>query len=123
MKPSSADYTANLGRETAAMHDYIMGSGRAVEHPKGHSQYLLRYRTHSGVELAVEKRAGAPILYFAHVAADGRINHLSPELMPASTTGRNSNLNTLQTFRGRALARLKIATPAIGREAFDACAR
>ena len=121
MKDSSADYTANLGRETAAMHDYIMGSGRAIEHPKGHTKKVLRYRTLNGSDVALVKSLGAPCIYFARVVADGRINHLSPEFMHASTTGRNSNLNAMETFRNRELARLKITTPAIGREAFDAC--
>lgn len=121
MEPSSSNYTANLGRETAAMHDYIMGSGWAVEHPKGHTKKVLRYRTPCGTEVAVVKSFGAPTIYFARIVADGRIDHLSPEFMPASTTGRNSNLNAMETFGGRALARLKVSTPELGREAFDAC--
>jgi len=121
MTISTSDYTANLGRETAAMHDYIMGSGRAAEHPKGHTKKVLRYRTRCGTEVAVVKSLGAPCMYYARIVAEGRIDHLSPEYMPASVTGRNSNLHAMETFRGRALARLKISRPEIGREAFDAC--
>ena len=121
MKLSTSDYTADLGRETAAMHAYIMEGGRAVEHPKGHSQYMLRYRTPCGTEVALEKRKGAPLMYFARGVAEGRIDHLSPDWLPASDIGRNSNLKPLDTFRGRALARLRVSTPELGRAAFDAC--
>lgn len=121
MKHSPTDYTANLGRETAAMHDYVMASGRAVEHPKGHRKHLLRYLTPFNVEVAIEKRKGRPVMYFSSDVARGRIDHLSPDWMPASKTGRNSNLNAMETFANRPLARLEITTPEIGREAFDAC--
>jgi hypothetical protein len=121
MTTSTSDHTANLGRETAAMHAYIIESVRAAEHPKGHTKKVLRYRTPCGIDVAVMKSLGAPSLYVARVVAEGRINHLSPEFMPAGRTGRNSNLNAMETFRDRALAKLKITTPEIGRAAFDAC--
>lgn len=88
MTTSTSDHTANLGRETAAMHAYIIESGRAVEHPKGHTKKVLRYRTPCGIDVAVVKSLGAPSLYVARVVAEGRINHLSPEFMPAGRTGR-----------------------------------
>ncbi|MBS1983297.1 MAG: hypothetical protein JST16_03920 [Bdellovibrionales bacterium] len=69
----------------------------------------------------MEKRAGAPRLYFTRSLAEGRINHLDPEWLPASKEGRNSNLNTLETFRNQSLARLRVTTLETARKALDAC--
>lgn len=114
-------YTTGLARETADLHSLLVNHWNIVEHPKGHSKYVLRYRTGCGHELAVEKRAGTPLLYFTRSLAGGRIDHLAPDWLPAGTTGRNSNLNTLETFRNQALARLRVTTLDTARSALDAC--
>ena len=115
------DHTTGLSRQTAELHSLIINDGRIKEHPKGHSQYVLRYVTSHGAEIAVEKRKGIPLLYFSHALADGRINHLNPEWLPASKQGRNSNLNVLQSFYNHPLARLRVTTLDTARKALDAC--
>ncbi len=115
------DYTTGLSRQTAELHSLISNHPNIAHHPKGHSKYVLRYRTTCGAEIAVEKRAGTPLLYFTRALADGRINDLNPEWLPASKEGRNSNLNTLETFRNQPLARLRISTLNTAREALSAC--
>ncbi|VWX57303.1 hypothetical protein [Sphingorhabdus sp. 109] len=114
-------YTTGLSRQTAELHSLIISCVNIDEHPKGHSKYVLRYRTTCGAELAVEKRARTPLLYFSRAVADGRIDDLEPELLPASKEGRNSNLNTLETFRNKPLARLRVTTLETARKALDAC--
>lgn len=115
------DHTTGLGRQTAELHTLLVSHRNVVEHPKGHSKYVLRYRTACGHEVAVEKRAGTPLLYFTRSLAEGRINDLTPDWLPGSKTGRNSNLNTLETFRNKPLARLRVTTLDTARRALDAC--
>ena len=114
-------YASGLAQQTAELHSLIINHPAIAEHPKGHSKYVLRYRTSCGAELAVEKRAGTPLLYFTRSLAEGRINNLNPEWLPASKKGRNSNLNTLETFRSQPLARLRVTTLETARKALDAC--
>lgn len=115
------NHATGLSKQTAELHSIIISRVDIDEHPKGHSKYVLRYRTTCGAELAVEKRAKTPLLYFTHAVANGRIDHLNPEWLPASMKGRNSNLNTLQTFRNKPLARLRVTTLETARKALDAC--
>ncbi|MFT5329982.1 MAG: hypothetical protein ACI9KA_001059 [Parasphingorhabdus sp.] len=114
-------YTDNLKRQTAELHALIIKNDHIVEHPKGHSAKVLRYRTSCGSEIAVEKRAGTPLLYFTRSLAEGRLDAMAPDWLPASKTGRNSNLNTLDTFRNKPLARLRVITLDTARKALDAC--
>lgn len=114
------NYANDLSQSTAELHNLIMAHPKVREHPKGHSQYVLRYRTDEGLEFAVEKRVHTPKLYFNRAVADGRINDLNPEWWPAGK-GRNSNLNSLETFRGKPLARLPIASLEVARKALAAC--
>ena len=114
-------YYSGLGRQTAELHSLILNHPNIYEHPKGHSKYTLRYRTSCGSEIAVEKRAGIPLLYFTRSLAEGRINGLNPDWLPASLKGRNSNLNTRETFRNQSLARLRVTTLYTARKALDAC--
>lgn len=115
------NYTYGLPRQTAELHSLIISHPNIAEHPKGHSKYVLRYRASCGAELAVEKRAGTPLLYLSRSLAEGRINDLNPEWLPASKEGRNSNLNTLETFRNQPLARLRVITLETARKALDVC--
>lgn len=115
------DYTSGLARQTADLHALLISHDSIAEHPKGHTKKVLRYRTTLGAEIAVEKRGGPPQLYFTRALADGRINGLQPDWLPASKTGRNANLNALETFRGNALARLRITSLDTARKAIDAC--
>lgn len=73
------NYASGLAQQTAELHSLIVNHPAIAEHPKGHSNYLLRYRTSCGAEIALEKRAGAPLLYFTRSLAEGRINDLNPE--------------------------------------------
>lgn len=116
------DYTADLGKQTAELHSLILNNDRIAEHPKGHSSKVLRYRTACGAEIAVEKRTGTPLLYFTRAFAEDRIGGMEFEWLPASREGRNSNLNTLETFRNRPLARLRVSTLDTARKALHACA-
>lgn len=114
-------YTTGLALQTAQLHSLIMSHDKIDEHPKGHSAYLLRYRTTLGGEIAVEKRKGTPLLYFSKALAESLIDDLMPEWLPAGTTRRNSNLNTLETFKNKPLARLRVTTLDTARKALDAC--
>lgn len=114
-------HTSELGQQTAELHTLIVSKPNISEHPKGHTHYLLRYRTHCGHEIAVEKRVGVPRLYFTRSLAEGRINDLDPEWLHASKMGRNSNLNALETFCNKPLARLRVTTLETARKALDAC--
>lgn len=115
------NYAFGLAQQTDELHSLIINHPAIAEHPKGHSKYVLRYRTSCGAEIAIEKRAGTPLLYFTRLLADGRIDDLNPEWLPASKGGRNSNLNTLETFRNQSLARLRVTTLETARKALDAC--
>ena len=115
------NHATGLSKQTGELHSLIISYADIDEHPKGHSKYVLRYRTTCGVELAVEKRVGTPLLYFTHTVANGWIDDLAPEWLPASKEGRNSNLNTLETFRNKPLARLRVTTLETARKALDAC--
>lgn len=114
-------YTSDLARQTAELHSLMLKHPNIDEHPKGHSKYVLRYRTTCGTELAVEKRAETPLLYLPRSLAEMRIRDLDLEWLPASKEGRNSNLNTLETFRNQPLARLRVTTLDTARKALDAC--
>ena len=115
------DHTIGLAKQTAELHSMLMSDKRIEAHPAGHSAKVLRYRTRCGQEIAVEKRIGAPVLYFTRSAAEGRIDDLAPDWLPAGRNGRNSNLNVLETFRDRPLARLRVTTLETARKALDAC--
>lgn len=115
------DHTTALGKQTAELHSLILAHPKIGAHPKGYSKYILRYRTNCGHEIAVEKRKGRPRLYFTQAVADGRLADLNPEVVLASTKGRNSNLNAMETFRNKPLARLDVTTLETVRKAFDAC--
>ena len=115
------NYTSGLGRQTAELHNLILSYPYVAEHPDGHTKYVLRYRTSAGTEIAVEKRVGSPLLYFTRALAEGRIDHLDPQWLPASKTGRNHNLNTLKTFVNQSLARLRVPTLDTARYALDTC--
>lgn len=115
------NHTANLARQTAELHSLIIGSDRIVQHPKGHTAKVLRYRTACGIEIAVEKRAETPLLYFTQALAEQRLVGLDYDRVAAGTEGRNSNLNALDTFRNRPLARLRVTTLDTARKALTAC--
>ncbi len=115
------NYTNGLARQTAELHSFLINHPSIETHPKGHSRYVLRYRTNCGHEIAVEKRKGPPLLYFTRLLAEGRISDLNPDWVPAGKKGRNSNLNTLETFRDKPLARLRVSTLDTARKALEAC--
>lgn len=114
-------HTQNLFRQTAELHSLISGLEHVADHPKGHTKKLLRYRSTCGAEIAVEKRQGVPLLYFSRTVAGNRLDTLLPEWVEAGTTGRNSNLNSMETFKNKALARLRVTTLDTARKALDAC--
>lgn len=114
-------YTSDLSPSTASLHNLLMKDQRIEEHPKGHSQYVLRYRTKTGQEIAVEKRVKTPLLYFTRSLADERLTGFDLEYIPATKGGRNSNLNTLETFRGKPLACLRVNELETARKALEAC--
>lgn len=116
----SMKYTTDLSPSTASLHNLLMKDPRFEEHPKGHSQYVLRYKTKTGHEIAVEKRVKTPLLYFTRSLADARLAGFDLEYVPA-TKGRNSNLNTLDTFRAKPLACLRVNELETARRALDAC--
>lgn len=117
----SMDFTSNLGRQTAELHNLLSSHPQVQEHPKGHSKYVLRYQTDLGHEIAVEKRAGIPLLYFTRTLADARLDGFDLEYVAAGKEGRNSNLNTLDTFRAKPLARLRVTELETARKALAAC--
>lgn len=117
------DKISDLARQTAELHALITGYHFIREHPKGHSAKMLRYLANSGAELAVEKRKGTPLLYLTRATADGRIDQAELEWVSASRTGRNSNLNTLESFRDSPLARVRVTTLDTARRAIEACVR
>lgn len=114
-------YIADLSPPTASLHKLLINDPRVEEHPKGHSQYVLRYRTKTGHEIAVEKRVKTPLLYFTRSLADDRLTGFDLEYVPATKGGRNSNLNTLETFRAKPLACLRVNELETARRALDAC--
>jgi len=117
----SMKHTADLSPPTASLHSLLMGNPAVEEHPKGHSQYVLRYRTTAGHEIAVEKRVKTPLLYFTRSLADARLAGFDLEYVPATKGGRNSNLNTLDTFRAKPLACLRVTELDTARKALEAC--
>lgn len=117
----SMKHTADLSPPTASLHSLLMGNPAIKEHPKGHSQYVLRYRTTTGHEIAVEKRVKTPLLYFTRSLADARLAGFDLEYVPATKGGRNSNLNTLDTFRAKPLACLRVTELDTARKALEAC--
>lgn len=120
-EPNNMSYTSNLPKQTAELHNLLTAHPRIEEHPKGHSKYVLRYRTDLGHEIAVEKRAKAPLLYFTRALADARLAGFDLDYFPATKEGRNSNLNTLDTFRAKPLACLRVNELETARKAIEAC--
>ena len=114
-------YTTGLARQTAELHLFLSEHPSIDPHPKGHSKYVLRYRSKCGHEIAVKKRVGAPLLYVTRTLAEGRLDGLDPEWLPASNSGRNSNLKTLESFRNQPLARLRVTSLDTARKAIEAC--
>lgn len=114
-------YTSNLPKQTAELHNLLTAHPRVEEHPKGHSKYVLRYQTDLGHEIAVEKRAKAPLLYFTRELADACLAGFELDYFPATKEGRNSNLNTLDTFRAKPLACLRVNELETARNAIEAC--
>lgn len=115
------DFTSNLGRQTAELHNLLRSHPQVQEHPKGHSKYVLRYQTDGGHEIAIEKRVGVPLLYFTRKLADACLGGFDLEYVAAGKEGRNSNLNTLDTFRAKPLARMRVTELETARKALAAC--
>src|SRR5574338_737667 len=87
----------------------------------GHTQYLLRYRTNTGVPFAVGRTAKTGVLFW--LSADERFrtsieargwqvekSEPIPKKNGKRATGRNSNLDQIPEFKGRPLWKTKVAT-------------
>lgn len=89
---------------TAQIERRLKGDPRVDVHRKGHTSKVLRYSTKAGIELAIEKRRNAPLIYLADTMQ--MRNAVKPWLVDtraASLSGRNSNLNALSSFRDKPL--------------------
>lgn len=89
----------------------LRDEGRILVHRKGHTSKLLRYATRTGVEFAVEKRRTAPLVYVADTTElRARLGDMIIDTRAASTTGRNSNLNAITSFKNKPLLVLRPET-------------
>lgn len=94
--------TAILDRHLRRVH-----AGR--EHEKGSTRKVFRYRLPCGTEIAVEKRQGAPKLYIAASKLPAaRRAAFELQVVAGTRTGRNSNLNALDSFRDHVLLSMRV---------------
>ncbi len=100
----------------------IAGDARFKIHETGHSDYLLRYRTATGVPFAIGRVAagGARVWFSADERARAALEALGLEctrsipMPPAEgkrATGRNSNLDQIPEFKGAPLYWTRVTRP------------
>lgn len=109
----SAPKSVDEGAQTRTLDAYLRNRHDASCHEKGHSAKVFRYRLAGGCEVAVEKRKGTPILYVPAAALSSQATGITGlTMVAAGREGRNSNLNTLDSFRDQALWRLPVQSMA-----------
>jgi hypothetical protein len=106
---------SSLGRQIEAALSSVYATDKA-----GHSQYLLRYRTSTGIPFAVNRtpkgstRIWLPAVERLKVALEqhGFACHLSePRSDSEHGTGRNSNLDAVPEFKGKPVLWISVNTP------------
>lgn len=95
---------------TEQSHRRLIANPAIQAHPVGHTSKVYRYRTKAGVELALEKRIGEPWLYVRESDVSAEVGG-EWTAVPATRTGRNSNLNALPTFVGQPVRKYRLASP------------
>jgi hypothetical protein len=113
--PKSSPLGLQVERAFAANSEYKAD-------PSGHSEYLLRYRTATGIPFAIGRTARAGVRIW--LPADDRFkaalekegytvtrSEPNPSRIGSHGTGRNSNLDRIPEFKGRSLYWTKVATP------------
>lgn len=94
---------------TAECIAIIEADPRYRVHPKGHSRKLFRYENvRNGNAIAVERRKGPPVLYVRHSNVSAAPEILEQgRLIGSAPTGRNSNLNTIDSFKDEELVAIR----------------
>jgi hypothetical protein len=110
---SASDEEA-LDGPTLTFVSLIEQDSRFRPHTKGHSRKLRRYESvRTGKALAVEGRKGAPVIYVARKDLEGDAGILAKgRILGSSPTGRNSNLNSIPTFKNEELFAFRPAATA-----------
>ena len=87
----------------------VATDSRFRPHPKGHSRKLMRFETvRGGRALAIEKRKGAPVVYISRRDAEGGDQVMAlGRVIGSAPTGRNSNLNTIDSFKNEELIAIR----------------
>jgi hypothetical protein len=110
---SASDEEA-LDGPTLTFISLIEQDSRFRPHTKGHSRKLRRYESvRTGKALAVEGRKGAPVIYVARKDLEGDAGILAKgRILGSSPAGRNSNLNSIPSFKNEELFSFRPAAPA-----------
>lgn len=93
-----------------------------ITHPAGHSEYLLRYRTATGIPFAIGRTASSGVRIWmsasdrfkSAIEGDGfACSRSEPKPVESGRrgTGRNSNLDQIPEFKGKPLCWTSVTTP------------
>lgn len=90
------------------IEDILYTDKRFSIHRKGHSIKMLRYVCSTGEEIAIERRPGKPLIYLLETTDNlAKFGSQIVRTKGPGPTGRNSNLNAIESFAGRSLIVLK----------------
>lgn len=97
---------------TADMVSLIEGDARYRPLPIGHSRKLFRFHNvRTGKAIAVESRKGPPVIYVARQDGETSPSLVArARLVDSAPSGRNSNLNSIPSFKNEDLLAFRPAT-------------